>query len=111
VLVNDIEYVKRSVLSSLPTLLNFNGVIDKMIENYQSDAFQQTKITLERLIATAEREMTDVIKLIFEHVATLVHASLPAKISNYYRDEKRGKPNVKNRMQIIFRKSILSCFF
>ncbi|UJR27967.1 hypothetical protein I4U23_009225 [Adineta vaga] len=90
-LVNDIEYVKRNVLSSLPNLLNFSGIIEKMIENYASNDFQQTRVTLERLIKTAEHEMTDVIKFIFEHVATLVHASLRVKISNYYRDEKAGK--------------------
>jgi hypothetical protein len=95
-LVNDIEYVKQNVLSSLPNLLNFSSVIDKMIENYESKDFQQTKITLERLISTAEHEMTDVIKLIFEHVATLVHASLQIKFSNYYRDEKAGKVDVRN---------------
>ena len=96
-LVNDIEYVKRSVLSSLPNLLNFSGVIERMIENYESDAFRQTKVTLERLIATAENEMTDVIKLIFERVADLVHASLQGKIVNYYRDEKAGKVDVRIR--------------
>ncbi|CAF0826106.1 unnamed protein product [Adineta ricciae] len=90
-LVNDIEYVKRNVLSSLPNLLNFSGVIERMIENYESDDFRQTKVTLERLIATAENEMTDVIKLIFERVADLVHASLQGKIVNYYRDEKAAK--------------------
>ena len=95
-LVNDIEYVKRNVLSSLPTLLNFSTVIEKMIENYQSTDFEQTRLTLERLISSAENEMTDVIKLIFDHVATLVHKSLQSKISNYYRDEKREKPNVRN---------------
>ena len=94
-LVNDIEYVKRNVLSSLPDLLNFSSVIGKMIENYDSQDFQQTKVTLERLISTAEHEMTDVIKLVFEHVATLVHASLQKKISNYYRDEKAGKIDVR----------------
>jgi hypothetical protein len=93
-LVNDIEYVKRSILSALPNLLNFTVVIDKMIENYRSTSFQQTQVTLERLISTAEHEMTDVIKLIFEHVATLVHVSLKIKISNYYRDEKREKLDV-----------------
>jgi hypothetical protein len=95
-LVNDIEYVKQNVLSSLPNLLNFSSVIDKMIENYESKDFQQTKVTLERLISTAGNEMTDVIKLIFEHVATLVHASLQIKFSNYYRDEKAGKVDVRN---------------
>jgi hypothetical protein len=99
-LVNDIEYVKRNVLSSLPDLLNFSGVIDKMIENYESNDFEQTKVTLERLITTANQEMTEVIKLIFDHVATLVHASLQSKIANYYRDEKRGKVDVRN--QILF---------
>jgi hypothetical protein len=96
-LVNDIEYVKRNVLASLPNLLNFTSVIDKMIENDQSTDFQQTKITLEGLISTAEHEMTDVIKLIFEHVAALVHVSLQSKISNYYQDEKRGKIDVRNK--------------
>ncbi|CAF3534518.1 unnamed protein product [Adineta steineri] len=90
-LVNDIEYVKRNVLSSLPNLLNFSTVIDKMIENYGSDDFSQTKVTLERLISTAAHEMTDVIKSILEHVAQSVHESLKAKITNYYRDEKAGK--------------------
>jgi hypothetical protein len=94
-LVNDIEYVKRNVLSSLPKLLNFSSVIEKMVENYESKDFEQTKITLERLISTAEQEMTDVIKLIFEHVAKLVHASLTTKITNYYKDERRGKTDVR----------------
>ena len=96
-LVNDIEYVKRNILSSLPTLLNFSVVIAKMVENYGSKEFEQTKLTLERLISTAENEMTDAIKLIFEHVATQVHASLQSKISNYYGDEKRRKVNVSQR--------------
>lgn len=96
-LVNDIEYVKRTLLSSLPTLLNFSTVIDKMVENYDSDDFQQTQVTLERLIATAEHEMTDVIKLIFEHVGIFVHASLQKKILNYYQDEKRGKVDVRKK--------------
>ena len=95
-LVNDVEYVKRNVLSSLPNLLSFSSVIEKMIESYGSDNFRQTTVTLERLIATAEREMTEVINLIFQHVATLVHASLQVKISNYYRDEKAGKVDVSN---------------
>jgi hypothetical protein len=94
-LVNDIEYVKRNVLSSLPNLLNFSNVIAKMNENYESNDFEQTRVTLERLISTAEHEMTDVIKLIFEHVAALVHESLRSKILNYYRDEKRGKVDVR----------------
>jgi hypothetical protein len=94
-LVNDIEYVKTNVLSSLPKLLNFSNVIAKMIENYPSDDFKKTEITLERLIKTAEREMNDVIKLIFEHVADLVHEALQTKIANYYKDVKRGKANVR----------------
>ena len=101
-LVNDIEYVKCTVLSSLPTLLNFSVVIDKMVEQYKSDDFKHTKITLERLITTAEHEMTDVIKLIFEHVAGLVHASLQSKILSYYRDEKRGKVDVKKNTFLFF---------
>jgi hypothetical protein len=101
-LVNNIEYVKENVLSSLPNLLNFSNVIDKMVENYPSTDFQQTKITLERLISTAEHEMTDVIKLIFEHVATLVYESLQSKISNYYKDEKCGKADVRNRIRFDF---------
>jgi hypothetical protein len=95
-LVNDIEYVKQNVLSSLPKLLNFSSVLAKMAENYESISFENTKLTLERLISTAEHEMTGVIKLIFEHVATLVQVSLKVKISNYYRDEKRGKVDVRN---------------
>lgn len=95
-LVNDIEYVKRSVLSSLPTLLNFSSVIERMVENYESDDFRQTKVTLERLIATAEQEMTEVIKVIFEHVATSVHSSLKTKIQNYYRDERASKVDVSS---------------
>lgn len=65
-----------------------------MVESYESSDFDQTRATLERLISTAEQEMTDVIKLIFEHVATLVHAALQTKITNYYRDEKRAKVDV-----------------
>jgi hypothetical protein len=95
-LVNDIEYVKQNVLSSLPKLLNFSSVLAKMAENYESISFENTKLTLERLISTAEHEMTGVIKLIFEHVATFVQVSLKVKISNYYRDEKRGKVDVRN---------------
>jgi len=95
-LVNDIEYVKQNVLSSLPKLLNFSTVIGKMIEHYQSDDFKQTEITLERLIKTAEHEMTDVIKLIFEHVAALVHETLQSKIATYYKDVKQGKVNVRS---------------
>ncbi|CAF4240234.1 unnamed protein product, partial [Rotaria sordida] len=60
ILVNDIEYVKRNLLLSLPDLLNFSAVINKMNENYDSTGFQQTKVTLERLIATAEHDMDDV---------------------------------------------------
>lgn len=96
-LVNDVEYVKRNVLSSLPKLLNFSSVIEKMMENYPTDNFEQTEITLQRLITTAEQEMTDVIKMILEHVAELVHTSLQSKISNYYKDERRGKANVRSR--------------
>ncbi|CAF4770386.1 unnamed protein product [Rotaria sp. Silwood1] len=91
VVVNDIDYVKQKLLSSLPDLLHFSSVIDKMIEYYESTDFQQTKVTLERLIATAENEMNDVIKLIFERVATLFYVSLKDKISKYYEDEKRKK--------------------
>ncbi|CAF1432139.1 unnamed protein product, partial [Rotaria sordida] len=91
ILVNDIEYVKQKLLSSLPDLLNFTTVVDKMNENYDSTDFQQTKVTLERLIATAEHEMNDVITLIFERVATLFFVSLKDKISKYYEDEKRKK--------------------
>jgi hypothetical protein len=100
-LVNDIEYVKKNVLSSLPKLLNFTSVIDKMIENYESQDFLQTKITLERLISAAEHEMTDVIKLIFDHVAKAVHVSLQTRIANYYRDEKRGKSEVKTKQTFL----------
>ncbi|CAF4550359.1 unnamed protein product, partial [Rotaria sp. Silwood2] len=96
ILVNDIEYVKQKLLSSLPCLLNFSSVIDKMIENYNSTDFQQTKVTLERLISTAEHEMNDVIKLIFERVATLFYVSLKDKISKYYEDEKRKKVDAMN---------------
>ncbi|CAF4395340.1 unnamed protein product [Rotaria sp. Silwood2] len=96
ILVNDIEYVKQKLLSSLPCLLNFSSVIDKMIENYNSTDFQQTKVTLERLISTAEHEMNDVIKLIFERVATLFYVSLKDKISKYYEDEKRRKVDPMN---------------
>ncbi|CAF3827255.1 unnamed protein product [Rotaria sp. Silwood1] len=91
ILVNDIEYFKQRLLSSLPDLLHFSSVIDKMIENYESTGFQQTKVTLERLINTAENEMNDVIKLIFEHVATLFCVSLKDKILKYYKDEKCKK--------------------
>jgi hypothetical protein len=101
-LVNDIEYVKRNVLSSLPKLLNFSSVIDKMIENYESQDFLQTKITLERLISITEREMTDAIKHIFDYVAAVFHVSLQTKISNYYRDEKRGKSEVKTKQTFLF---------
>ena len=94
-LVNDIEYVKQNVLSSLPNLLSFDMVIGKLIENYDSNEFLRTKTTLERLITTAEREMDDVIKLILEHVATSFYFSLRSKISNYYLDEKREKIDVK----------------
>ena len=82
--VNDIEYVKRKVLSSLPNLLNFTSVINKMIENYESADFQQTRLTLDRLISTAESELNDVIKLIFEHVATSFYLYLRSKIYYYY---------------------------
>ncbi|CAF1360717.1 unnamed protein product, partial [Rotaria sordida] len=91
ILVNDIEYVKQKLLSSLPDVLHFSTVVDKMKENYDSTDFQQTKVTLERLIATAEHEMNDVITLIFERVATLFFVSLKDKISKYYEDEKRKK--------------------
>ncbi|CAF4077538.1 unnamed protein product, partial [Rotaria sordida] len=91
ILVNDIEYVKRKLLLSLSDLLNFSAVINKMNENYDSTGFQQTKVTFERLIATAEHEMDDVITLIFERVATLFFVSLKDKISKYYEDEKRKK--------------------
>ncbi|CAF0823207.1 unnamed protein product [Rotaria sp. Silwood1] len=96
ILVNDIEFVKQKLLSSLPDLLHFSSVIDKMIEYYESTDFQQTKVTLERLIATAENEMNDVIKLIFERVATLFYVSLKDKISKYYEDEKRKKVDPMN---------------
>ncbi|CAF5129514.1 unnamed protein product, partial [Rotaria sp. Silwood1] len=49
ILVNDIEYIKRKLLSFLPNLLNFSTIIDKMNENYDSTGFQQIKVTLERL--------------------------------------------------------------
>ena len=99
-LVNDVEYVKRSVLSSLPELLSFASVIEKINEHDQSDAFKQAEITLERLIRSAEEEMTDVIKKILEHVADLVHGSLRSKILNYYQDEKLGKVNVRQAMKL-----------
>ncbi|CAF1528076.1 unnamed protein product [Rotaria magnacalcarata] len=92
-LVNDIEYVKSNLLSSLPNLLNFSSVIDKMNEEYESTDFQRTKVTLERLIATAENEMNDVMKLIFEHVATSFYESLRGKIRDYYEAETRNKAN------------------
>ncbi|CAF3363124.1 unnamed protein product [Rotaria sp. Silwood1] len=88
VVVNDIDYVKQKLLSSLPDLLHFSSVIDKMIESYELTDFQQTKVTLERLIATAENEMNNVIELIFDHVDTLFCASLKDKVSKYYEDEK-----------------------
>ncbi|CAM4903671.1 unnamed protein product [Rotaria socialis] len=92
-LVNDIEYVKSNLLSSLPNLLNFSSVIDKMNEEYGSTEFQRTKVTLERLIATAETEMNDVMKLIFEHVATSFYESLRGKIRDYYDAEAHNKAN------------------
>ena len=95
-LVNDIEYVKRNLLSSLPTVLNFSSVIEKTIEYYDSTDSEQTRLTLERLISSAKQEMTDVIKLIFDHVARLVHESLHEKISNYYQEEKREKLDVRS---------------
>lgn len=101
-LVNDIEFVKRHVLSSLPTLLNFSDVIDKMIDHYETDNFKQLRTTLERLIATAEQEMTDVIKLILDHVAEFIRLSLKSKIKNYYIEERRGRPNVKSLFQLFF---------
>ncbi|CAF4339718.1 unnamed protein product, partial [Rotaria sordida] len=91
ILVNDIEYVKQKLLSSLPDVLHFSTVVDKMKENYDSTDFQQTKVTLERLIATAEREMNDVITLIFDRAASLICASLKDEISKYYEDEKCKK--------------------
>ncbi|CAF1269445.1 unnamed protein product [Rotaria sp. Silwood1] len=91
ILVNDIEYIKRKLLSFLPNLLNFSTIIDKMNENYDSTGFQQIKVTLERLITTAEYKMNDVIKLIFKRVTTLFFISLKDKISKYYEDEKCKK--------------------
>ncbi|CAF2345788.1 unnamed protein product [Rotaria sp. Silwood2] len=98
ILVNDIEYVKQKLLSSLPCLLNFSSVIDNMIEHYDSPDFQQTKVTLERLISTAEHKMNNVIKLIFECASTLFYVSLKDKISKYYEDEKHNKVDPMNDM-------------
>ena len=99
-LVNDVEYVKRNVLSSLPELLSFASVIEKMNENDQPDAFKQAEMTLERLIRSAGNEMSDVVKKILEHVADLVHDSLRSKILNYYQDEKLGKEDVRRAMKL-----------
>ncbi|CAF2572187.1 unnamed protein product [Rotaria sp. Silwood2] len=96
ILVNDIEYVKQKLLSSLPRLLNFLSVIDKMIEEYDRTDFPETKVTLAGLISTAEHEMNDVIKLIFERVTALFYESLKDKISKYYEDEKRKKVDAMN---------------
>lgn len=87
--VNDIEYVKRNLLLLLPDLLNFDSVIDKLIENYQSKSLAQTKVTLDRLIFTTENEMDAAISCIFEHVVECFSESLAIKISNYYRGEKQ----------------------
>ena len=94
-LINDIEYVKTHVPSSLPELLNFSNVIAKMIENFPSDDFTQIKVTLERVIQRAEREMNDVIKLIFEGVIDLIGQTLQTMVIAYYDDVKRGRPNVR----------------
>lgn len=96
-LVNDIENVKTRLLSLLPTLLNFSDVIERIQENYESADFQGTLVTLKRQISNAEQQMTNVIMIILDHVATLAHVSLQNKISNYYRDEQRGRVNVSDR--------------
>ncbi|CAF4901586.1 unnamed protein product [Rotaria sp. Silwood1] len=85
------DTLETRLLSSLPDVLCFSSVIDKMIERYESADFQQTKVTLERLISTAENEMNDVIKVIFERFATLFYVSLKEKISKYYEDEEHKK--------------------
>lgn len=68
-----------------------------MRERYDSTSFDNTLTTLNRLIQTAEREMTQVIQVIFDHVAKLVHVSLQSKIVNYYRDEKHGRSEVRTQ--------------
>ncbi|CAF1256747.1 unnamed protein product [Rotaria sp. Silwood1] len=91
ILVNDIEYIKQTLLSSLPNLLHFSSVIDKMIKNYESKDFQQTIVTLERLITTAKNEMNNTINLIFERFIELFDECLKDKISKYYENEKHKR--------------------
>lgn len=98
-LVNDIEYVKTNILSSLPQLLNFSDVIMKMVDSYGSTGFESTHITLTRLIKTTEDRMNEVIALIFENVAKSFYESLKVKIRNYYHDEKRARANVRKRQE------------
>ena len=107
-LVNDIEYVKQKVLSSLPVHLNFEGVIEKLIENFGEEKFQKLKVTLERLISNAEKEMAEVIKVIFDHVADLVQVTLKNKINIYYRDEKQNKVNV-NHLELLSQSFLFVC--
>ncbi|CAF5116909.1 unnamed protein product, partial [Rotaria sp. Silwood1] len=83
------------------------AIIDKMNENYDSTDFQQTKVTLERLIVTAEHEMNDVITLIFECVATLFCESLKDKISKYYEDEKHKKVDSMKDINLYIDQEIL----
>ena len=94
-LVNDIEYIKKHLLSSLPRLLNFSSVIDKMNNNYRTADFGRGHKTLERLIQYAENQMTEVVQLIFQNIVESFRTSLRIKISNYYKEEKRGKSNVR----------------
>ena len=56
-LINDIESVKKNVVSSLPKSLNFSNVIAKMAEHFLSDDFKETERNLELVIQRAEYEM------------------------------------------------------
>lgn len=80
----------------MPTVLNFDSVLDKMVEIYQSPDFQKSKSTLHNLISTAEDEMNHVIEIIFDHVATSFYMSLRGKIHDYYRYEKLEKNKSSN---------------
>lgn len=89
--------MKTKVLSSLPQVLNFSAVIKKVSESYGSQEFECTKVTLERLISKTQNKMSDVIKLITEHVATLFNEALRVKIGDYYQEERLGTLNVRKK--------------
>ncbi|CAF1131886.1 unnamed protein product, partial [Didymodactylos carnosus] len=91
ILVNDIEYVKRKVLSSLPELLQFRLIIQEMDTHYSNSDFSKTEDTLNRLIQVASNEMANVIDEIFDQVVALVYGALETKIRAYYKSEKISK--------------------